>query len=353
MKQITIIILAAFVAITASSCENSIVKSLDPPIVEYGEPHPAMIVTALELGWGSGDYQVGYINDQEKKYYTQGESSGNVGPSQFCVDGEGSIYIDDCMNFRILKYDREGTYAGQVEKNMFTKSKGTLALGMAAGPDCLYLYESDKGIIYRYRFQDKEKTAFSFSEYGVDWLVHSLNSVYDDAGNAYVTDSVVPKGPKRIYYRIDSSFSTILETREVPKEMLVDYIDGEGNFFAAYHNKQGSIQSALYKIDKEGNVATIKVLPEDLNQAISREEVSQDDIIFFAVDRYFDKEINVVELFQVPDNYRSSCIGDNGTVFFAERRYIDSNNKSPFRIYEVEVDWGTLNDQSSQAAPGS
>lgn len=339
---ITIILIA--LAPVLSSCGNGNVKPLDPPALEYGEPHPAKMVIALELGWGKGDYQVGYLNDRESKYYKEYENSGAVGPSQFCVDGEGSIYIDDCMNFRILKYDRDGKYVGQVEKELFTSNQATLALGMAAGSDCLYLYDRGRSIIQRYQFQDEEKITLDLSEYGVDPSMQIHDVIYDDAGNAYISDSGSSSsdGSKIIYCKVDPSFSTLVEVREVPGRMLVDYIDQAGDFYSLCY-QQDSKQRALCKIDKEGSVSVVKVFPEDIKEALSREEASQDDITFAVGGISFNKEMNIVEIVDVSDNYKDFCKGDNGNLYLSERRNYSANNKSPFRIFKVEIDWSSFN----------
>ena len=156
-------------------------KPIYPPQVTEATPHPAEVSTVLELGWGKGDYQVGYINDKYRKTIEElpeeKEEPGymSVGPHDFCVDGDEGIYINDIMNNRFIKYDREGVYQGQVDKGLFLEGRpneDTGTLQAIGGPDCIYVYDQfdvKEHYIYRYRFQDEELKKLDISDIHLDW----------------------------------------------------------------------------------------------------------------------------------------------------------------------------------------
>lgn len=293
---------------------------------------------ALELGWGSGDYEVGYINEDYRYAVENGIEGTIVGPNSFCVDGEESIYVKDNMNYRILKYGRDGSYLGDILMSDIPCAYPI----MVAGPDCCYFYSDEGNVIYRYRFQDKEMKKADLSVLGIDWDIKYLYSIYDDNGNAYFSDRTIPSGPYRKYYKVDSSFSSIVEARDVPKELpLVDYVDNNGDFFIA--RLKGNLEErALYKIDNLGNVVTVRAFSENLRGDMSEDIVTPEDLSFYHAGYYLSKDYEVVQsitTMNVSTSLDRYAITRNANVYFMQGRSYRVDDKSPFRVYRVDVNW--------------
>jgi hypothetical protein len=348
-KIAAIAILMLVMILSVSKCSNGMDKQeepiLEPPQIELGYPHPAEIVVALELGWGDGEYELGYTNDEFEDLVKRGSEGIGAGPSQFCVDGEGSIYIDDTMNYRILKYSSSGEYLGEFEKKRITDRKAVGALGVAAGLDCIYLCEPDSSIIYRYRFQTDELCNVDFAYSGYDYRIHRLDVIYDGEGRTYVRGETNPQEGKWVYYTIDESFSVVSAKREISQDYaLVDYIDDDGNFYFIPRRKNIDIQRIMYKADLNSDVTIVAQFPEDLDEVIVKDVKKPEDLaIWFGY--YVTKEGKVMQNIETaniqyyPGNF---YITRDLDAYFRQPRPYNPDDKSPFRIYKVEIDWDAL-----------
>ena len=258
----SVIVILGLCLLLSISCSNGQEKqgvaSLGPPEIELAYPHPAEIVTALELDWGRGDYQVGYINDEFRE---MAEDRGlPVGPVQFCVDGEGSIYVDDSMNFRYLKYDRDGEFVGEVEKERFTDSLDAPApFFIIGGPDRMYLFMNGNTTIQSYHFETDEIRTFTLPE-DSEWDFWLSSMITDPLGNVYIfgDDGNQVDSPK-IMYKVDASFSTLLERRALPIVYATPIIkiDEQGNLYFLESLDAKSSGETLYRIDTSNNISEI------------------------------------------------------------------------------------------------
>lgn len=303
--SLSALVLIFFTSTFLTSCENKPVVPLEPVTVE-GYPHPANISVALELGWGSGDYEVGYINEEYRDGVEKGVEMISVGPSQFCVDGEESIYVDDKMNYRILKYDKDGGFQGSVDNTEFTGAPYLSIL--SGGLDCCYLYQYDEDIIFRYRFQNNEIKQIRFSDYGIDWKLHNPTCLYDGKGNAYFSDHAVPNDSIYKYYKIDPTFSSVFEFRETTFPVSVaNYVDDDGNFYFLMKKDKAS-QRSLFMLDTSGNLYTLKELPDNAEGDITNRTMSQDDLMLQTIPdmiqpgnsiSYLSKDYEIVEKIKI------------------------------------------------------
>ena len=207
MRRITVMLLLAMLTIAVCSCGNSGVKPLEQIEVTSAEPYPAQIVKKLELGWGKGMYEVGYINDAFKKDVES--NSIYVGPQQFCLDREGAIYIDDTMNYRYLKYDKGGAFIGEVARKRFPGSEDVpVPWAIIGGIDCMYLYSYGNSTFYSYCFETDELLSFTVPE--DDELDFRLNRLeIDPRGNVFIfgRDSSSLRSPA-ILCEVDASLNS-------------------------------------------------------------------------------------------------------------------------------------------------
>jgi hypothetical protein len=261
----------------------------DPPRIVFCEPHPARVVTVMELGWGIGDYEVGYISDEYRGAMEAGKADIMIGPNQFCVDGEESIYIDDTINNRILKYDCNGKYVSEVPFALITDRIGATNPFILPGPDCIYLYEYGGDMITRYRFQDQEAKTLSIPDPGIEhWEFEYVEAIYDEDGNTYFSKSIHSADglmlPTAYYLKVDPSFSTILETRKVSGAYgRACYVDEEGKLYMVGHDGTHSADPlTLFKIRYDNNWGMIKMLPknDESRQSIYSQRSPQEDLLY-------------------------------------------------------------------------
>ncbi|MDY6793714.1 MAG: hypothetical protein SWK76_00305, partial [Actinomycetota bacterium] len=293
--------------------------------------------------------EVGYINDEFRPSVEAGNIE--VGPIAFYVDGEESIYIDDSMNFRFLKYDSSGRYVGEVGKDVFTDHVAPLSLYAAAGLDCLFLYEYQGTTLFKYDFENAEVESIDLAEHGIDWEIEDLYLVYDGQGNTYFSTRALPYSENgepdldktRKWYVADPQFTGIVETREVPAWLsLAYYADDEGNLYCKGNPESISEKDAFYVIDEVGNVEFLFPVTR-FEDYPDKDFVTRD--IFFAYGDisciYVSGDGTVMEIVhgdqEVPFEQE---ITRNSNYYVRQQRYYSTDDKSPFCIYEVEVDWG-------------
>ncbi len=351
MRRVIVIAIALVLAFSLASCRKKAESQFKPVDLFYSYPHPAEQVTVLELGWGNGNYEVGYINNAFKEIVEKAEEGATIGPAGICVDGEESIYVDDTMNQRILKYDKDGRYVGQVARSRFTKHVALRGLYMLAGPDCIYLYEITKNIIYRYRFQDDELKSISIPEIGIKGRIQTLHAAYDGLGNSYFADMAIePDKPARNYFVVDPSFSGVIGTRNIPARFAaIDYVDDLGDIYVVAKADPNPNNLVLYKIDPTDSVSTVAVYPKDIDDNpevyMSREPVDPSDLIIYN-GYYITRGGRLVERIKGSQQkiYRLSR---DVTVYWMQERPYEDDDKSPFRIYRVDVAWDQLVDKST------
>lgn len=257
------------------------------------------------------------------------------------------MYIDDCMNNRYIKYDKDGRYLGEVPRSNFTSREAILPMRIAAGPDCMYLYNLNSDTIYRYRFQDNETIALCLADFGIDWKINELLVLYDGVGNVYLRDRTIRgqnDDPFTQYYKVDPSFTKILEVRKLPATLpLAFYADDEGDLYSIGKEDMDSVDQYLYGIDTSNNVTKVFPIISFKDQFIGL--VTEEDIFFaygeFDLGKcaYITKDGRKAEVVIAKNNLDSS-ITRNGNIYFRQYRPFSSDDKSPFRIYKLQIEWG-------------
>ncbi|MDY6793719.1 MAG: hypothetical protein SWK76_00330 [Actinomycetota bacterium] len=335
-RTIFVIVLLATLTLTFMSC------GAKPELIEIeSEPYDVELVPVLELGWGNGDYEVGYINDEFRPSVEAGNIE--VGPIAFYVDGEESIYIDDSMNLRFLKYDSSGRYVGEVGKDVFTDHVAPLSLYAAAGLDCLLLYEYLGDTLYRYDFESDEIKSLRFSDYGIDWEFVNLSILYDKQGNIYVCDRANPEMQPTDLYIINAQFTEIIGQREIPFWLALPlFIDDSGSLYLRGNPEGYSGEDSLYIMDPADNITelfSIRQYSQDSSEIYSGEDVL---FVYGSSGCFYigDSGVLIERIRGTSDSPVGNAITRNGNAYIKHKRYLSTDDKSPFRIYKVEVDWG-------------
>ncbi|MDD3828725.1 MAG: hypothetical protein PHY79_22395 [Anaerolineae bacterium] len=336
MKKTIIVLILVLLTTTLISCGKE-ARELE---VEE-EPYDVELTPVLELDWGNGDHRVGYICDEFRASVEADRLE--VGPIAFYVDGEESIYIDDSMNFRFVKYDSSGNYVGEVAKSRFIDRIAPMPIEASVGLDCLLLYEYLGNTLYKYDFELDEIKSLRFSDYGIDREFNNLLILYSKQGEIYVCDRAQPPKQPVSMYVIDAQLTEIQGVKEIPYWLAIPlYIDDTGDLY--FRGKpDGSLgEDSFYVMNPEGNIK--ELFPVRQYSQDASDVYNEEDIMFVYGNPgcfYVSDNGVLIERFRgTPDSPVEYAITRNGNAYIKPERYYSTDDKSPFRIYKVEVNWG-------------
>ncbi|MDY6793718.1 MAG: hypothetical protein SWK76_00325 [Actinomycetota bacterium] len=306
----------------------------------------------LELDWGDGDYQVGYLAEEYRATAEEGLSC--IGPGGLSIDNSGDLYLRDTMNYRYVKYSNDGEYVGELA---FSRIDG--GGSMVAGPDCMYVVVSDDNrnyTLYRYCFEEDELITFPFRDYEKERDFSLGNMLCDSRGNLYLQGTDARRGIESpdIYYKINPDLNKIIASGELDKGFSA--VGNSGEMYLIDSIGNGSNKWALMQLKPPDSLSKISIFPyeETLGPPFLR-QVSLDGGFFISYSEKpgdvicsLSKDGNLSGKIRISDTlfHTGLTISRNGDIFLLEeRRGVEQESeREPFRIYKVEVDWDSLNE---------
>jgi len=188
----------------------------------------------LELGWGTGDYEVGYDEIGETQFM-------KIGPTAIAVDSNGDIYICDRYNRRVLVYNSAGKF------KMKFRDPGTDMIELG---DDGYIYTCSSGSREVYVYSKKGELIREFSIPRMagggetEHLIVKDGAIYIHGGRGY----------QKVEQINEKSFSFNGKKQLKLEAVTGEYI--EGSPYEGYDPYKGNMFSELDPIYKDLGIGT-------------------------------------------------------------------------------------------------
>lgn len=228
MKNKMIPILIAVAAILVFSSIQAVFAAEASPFAEYNKTaDKGTVYAAIKRGAAPGE--IGRVlNDQTAESLL-------MGPSAFCADGAGNLYLADCVNFRVVKFDAARKKASALfDYKMTSIGKGFVSDIAVAKSGDIYLANSAESYVYRFSADGKQLGVIGQIE--DRHVAKRIAAIFcDAASNLVVIDA---QNPNAIVF---SPEGKILKESEFSFEDATGYaLDNNGKPFASRLDEKGA-----------------------------------------------------------------------------------------------------------------
>lgn len=228
MKNKIIPILIAVAAILTFTSFQAVFAAEVSPFAEYNKnADKGTVYAAIKRGSAPGE--LGRVLREETA------ESLLMGPSAFCADAAGNLYLADCVNFRVVKYDAAQKKSSVLfDYKMTGIGKGFVSDIAVAKSGDIYLVNSAENYVYRFSSDGRQLGVIGQIE--DRHVAKRIAAIFcDAASNLVVIDA---QNPNAIVF---SPEGKILKESEFKFEDATSYaLDNNGNPFAARLDEKGA-----------------------------------------------------------------------------------------------------------------